>query len=116
MFLEKGVKVIRSSSEILALIKSCDNTTTSNEPKVVQPVGHSIKNYCTPLLPSPENVHRKKLKPLGIKRIIKSNVTQVVKSEDQKEIKLVVTEPSNNLKTKKLVTLLITMNLMFFVM
>jgi len=106
-FLEKGVKVIRSPSEIIALIKSYDNTTKSNLSKDVQRASHSLNNCVTPLLQLPQNVSDKILKPLDTKRLFKSNINvplEVSESKDQQECKMVVNVSPNNLRSKKLVS------------
>ncbi|XP_022183703.1 DNA repair and recombination protein RAD54B-like [Myzus persicae] len=97
--IEKGVKVIRTPSEILALIKTCDSTTIKNVSGAVQPASHSIKKCDTPLQ-LPQNVPKKILKSVVHRTIIKPNIL-VSKIEDQQEVKENVVQPSNILGSKK---------------
>lgn len=105
VFLEKGVRVVRSSSEILSLIRSCDDTSSKNASEAIQPTSNSIKNSVTPLLQIPQNIPKKLSKSIGPKLILKSNVLttpQVPAILDHQEIKEISTRPLNN--SKKLVS------------
>lgn len=100
------MKVVRSGSEILSLIKSCDDTALKNVSEDIQPPNDSIKNCVTPLLQIPHNIPKKLSKPIGPKRILKPNVTtQVPDILDHQEIKEISTQPLNSSRTKKLVLL-----------
>lgn len=98
------MKVVRSPSEIIALIKSCDNTTKNNLSNDDQHVIHSTKNCVVPLLQISQNTPKKILKPLGAKNVLKSNIN-VSEPEDQQESKMIVNLSPNNLRSKKLVSL-----------
>lgn len=98
------MKVIRTPSEILALIKTCDNTTIKNVSAAIQPTSHTIKNCVTPLQ-LPQNIPKKILKSVVHKTIIKPNI-HVTEIDDQQEVKENVTQPSNTLGSKKLVFLI----------
>lgn len=98
------MKVVRSSSEILALIKSCDDLT-KDVFKDVQHASHSIENSVVPHLQIFHNSPKKILKPLGTKNIFKSNLNvspKVTESKDQ-ESKVTVNLLPNNIRSKKLV-------------
>jgi len=105
------VKVIRTPSEILALIKTCDITTIKNVSSPVQPASHIIKNCVTPLQ-LPQNIPTKILKPVVHKTIVKPNI-HVSKIQDQQEVKENVTLPSNTLGSKKLVFLIDYNNILY---
>lgn len=108
VFLEKGVKVIRSCSEILSIIKSYDNTPTKSVSEAVQSTINPIQKCDTPLIQIPQNVPKKLLKPIGPKRILKPNVPitpQVPIAVDQQEIKEISTQPVNSLGSKKFVSI-----------
>lgn len=106
MFLEKGVKVIRSSSEILTLIKSCDTSTVKNVSEDVQQTNCPTANCISPLAQHTQNVPKKLFKHLGPKRIFKPNVLpQISESKHFEETKDTVTQQSNSLKNKKLVSI-----------
>jgi len=92
------VKVIRTPSEILALIKTCDIKTIKNVSCAVQPAS------VTPLQ-LPQNIPTKILKSVVHKTIIKPNV-DVSKIEDQQEVKENISLPSNTLGSKKFVFLI----------
>lgn len=100
------MKVVRTSSDILALIKSCDNANTKDEQKVVKPaIDHSITNNCiTSLIDIPQNVQKKTLRPLGPKRIFKPNIKIVSKVEQ--EVTNIDTQSLNSSGSKKLVSLI----------
>ncbi|XP_025414359.1 DNA repair and recombination protein RAD54B-like isoform X2 [Sipha flava] len=103
--LEKGVKVVRSQSDILALIKSCDNTTTiaTDVSETFEPPSCAKESPVVPPLQVPQNVPKIKLKPIG-PRILKSNLpvsAQIPEVECKKEIKETVVQSSNSLNSKK---------------
>lgn len=99
-FVEKGVKVVRSPSEILELIKSYDSTTLKSTPEVVQLADHSNKNCVTSSLKCSQDVP-KTLPHIGPKRILKSNILgQVSDSKVHQEIKEDAALLSNNLNKK----------------
>lgn len=103
LFLEKGVKVVRSPSEILELIKSYDSTTLKSTPEVVQPADHSNKNCVTSSLTCSQGVPKTLPKHIGPKRILKSSILgQVSGSKVHQETKEDAALLSNNL-IKKLV-------------
>lgn len=109
LFLEKGVKVVRSPSEILALIKSCDNTTTTatDVPETIESPTYPKESSVVPLLQVPQNIQKKILKPIGPRRIFKPNLhvsAQTPEIECKKEIKETVAQPSNSLNSKKSVS------------
>lgn len=95
----KGVKVIRTPSEILALIKTHNSTTINNVSAAVQPASHTIKNCDTPLQ-RPQNILKKIQKSVEHKTIIKP-IKHVSEIDDQQEVKENVTQPSNTLESKK---------------
>lgn len=106
MVLEKGVKVVRSPSEILAFLKSCDTSAEKNVYEDVQLTSCSTTNCVTTLTQNTQNVPKKLFKPLGPKRMFKSNVhasPQVSESKHLQETKDIVNQQSNTLKNKKLV-------------
>lgn len=98
------MKVIRTPSEILALIKTHDSTTINNVSAAVQPASHTIKNCDTPLQ-LPQNIPKKIQKSVGHRTIIKPN-KHVSEIDDQQEVKENVIQPSNTLGNKKLVFLI----------
>jgi len=98
------VKVIRTPSEILALIKTHNSTTINNVSAAVQPASHTIKNCDTPLQ-RPQNILKKIQKSVEHKTIIKP-IKHVSEIDDQQEVKENVTQPSNTLESKKLVFLI----------
>ncbi|KAL4091467.1 hypothetical protein QTP88_026155 [Uroleucon formosanum] len=97
--IKKGVKVIRTPSEILALIKTCDSTTINNASAAVQSSSHTIKN-CNIPLQLPQNIPKKILKSVEYKTTIKPNIN-VSEIGDQQDVKENVTQPSNTLGSKK---------------
>jgi len=98
------VKVVRSPSEILALIKTCDSTTIKNDSSAVQPASSTINNYASPLQLS-QNISKKVLNSIQHKKILKPNV-RASEIEDHQEVKENVTQTSNILGSKKLVLLI----------
>jgi len=98
------VKVIRTPSEILALIKTHDSTTTNNVSAAVQPASHTIKNCDTPSQ-LPQNILKNIQKSVEHKTIVKPN-KHASAIDDQQEVKENVTQPSNTLESKKLVFLI----------
>lgn len=98
------MKVIRTPSEILALIKTCDSTTINNASAAVQSSSHTIKN-CNIPLQLPQNIPKKILKSVEYKTTIKPNIN-VSEIGDQQDVKENVTQTSNTLGSKKLVFLI----------
>lgn len=67
--------VVRSPLEVLALIKSCSDTTNENVFEEVQPGCNRIKNNCeTSRLKLPQIAPTKILKDIGSKRKFTTNV------------------------------------------
>lgn len=99
------MKVIRSSSEILALIDSCNNTTTNNVLEVVQPDNNFIKDCVATLPNNSQNSPKKVLKPLGSRRMLKSNINITSRvsehKPDQYLVKKIDIQPSNNIRNGK---------------
>jgi len=98
------VKVVRSPSEIIALIKSCDNTTKNNLSNDDQHAIHSTENCVVPLLQISQNTPEKILKSVGAKSVFKSNIN-VSEPDDQQKSKMIGNLSSDNLKSKKSVSL-----------
>jgi len=94
------VKVIRSPSEILKLIDTCDTTTIKNASGTVQLDNQTTNNCVTPLQP-PQNITKNILKSVQYKRIIKPS-SHVPENKDQHEIKENVVQSSNTSGNKKL--------------
>lgn len=111
IFLVKGVTVVRSPLEVLALIKSCNDTTNGNVSEEVQPDSNQIKNNCeTSLLKLPQKVPTKILTNIGSKRKFITNVRtspRVSESRSQQKNtnsnKQLVTTQTDSLGNKKLV-------------
>lgn len=100
-FVEKGVQIVRSPSEILELIKSCDNDPVKSVSEVIQPASDSIENCVPSSLKLPQNISKKVSKSIGPKRIFKPNVhVQVSNSGDQQEIKNNAIQPLNSTNRK----------------
>lgn len=92
---------MRSPSEILELIKSCDNAPIKSEPEVIQPASDSIENCVPSSLKLPQNIPKKVSKSIGPKKIFKPNVhVQVSNSGDQQKIKNVAIQPLNSTNRK----------------
>lgn len=110
-FLEKGMTVVRSPLEVLALIKSCNDTNNENMPKAIQFDNNLVKENCgTPLLQFSQKKPTKILKDISSKRKCTTNVhvyPQVSEINNQQEIKIsnnqIVSIQTNSLKIKKLV-------------
>lgn len=102
------MKVVRSGSEILSLIKSCDDTSLKNVSETIQVTSDSIKNCVTPLLQITHNIPKILSKSIGPRRILKPNVLitpQVSAISNHQEIKEVSTQPLNSSGTKKFVSI-----------
>lgn len=105
-FLDKGVKVVRSPSDILALIKSCDSSADAQSTvasEIVEPDSVPIDDFVSPFAELPQNVPQKILKTIGPRRAFKSTVrTQTFESERNREVvKDVLTQPTDSLRSKK---------------
>lgn len=103
--LEKGVKVVRSPSEILALIKSCDNISTKEVPEAIHPIAVDHPINKTSAFQVPQNILKKTFRPLGPNRLFKPNVDihEVSESVDQQENKNIDTQTLNITGNKKLI-------------
>lgn len=103
IFLDKGVKVVRSPSDILALIKSCDSSSDKAVCEIALPASLPVNNCVSPFTELPQNVPQKIIKTIGPKRMIKSNVRlQAFESEHNQEVKDVPTQPpTSSLRSKK---------------
>jgi len=101
------VRVIRSPSEILKLIDTCDSTTIKNVSGIVQSDNQTI-NYCVAPLKPPQNKTKNILKSVQHKRpnIIKPNL-HVPENKDQHEIKENVVRSSNTSGNKKLLLFIV---------
>lgn len=99
------MKVIRSPSEILKLIDTCDSTTIKNVSGKVQSDNQIINNCVTPLQP-PQNITKNILKSVQHKRIIKPSL-HVPENKDQYEIKENVVQSSNTSGNKKLLLFIV---------
>lgn len=102
LYLDKGVKVVRSSEDILTLIRSYDNQPLNNVSDV-ETASHLIENNCTkPLQNISSNLPENVLKSLGPKRMLKSikPINTPLQVSENEETNIV---PSNNFKCRKLV-------------
>lgn len=99
------MRVIRSPSEILKLIDTCDSTTIKNVSGIVQSDNQTINNCVEPLKP-PQNITKNILKSVKHKRIIKPSL-HVPENKDQHEIKENVVQSSNTSGNKKLLLFIV---------
>lgn len=94
------MKVVRSPSEILELIKSYDSTTLKSTPEVILSADHSNK-YCDTSLKCSKDIPKTLPKHIGPKRILKSNIRgQVSDLKVHHEIEEGAAFLSNNLNKK----------------
>jgi len=98
---KQQIKNVRSPSEILAFIKSCDKPTKTHTPGVIQSACHPVGDCVNSLSQPSDNVHKKVLGTIGPKRKFKS---QFSNSENEQKINMVATQSSNSSKNKKLVS------------
>lgn len=115
VFLEKGVKVVRSTSEILNLIKSCDDTTVINVHDTVQPASHPVTNILKLPLELPHNGLKKSMKSIGPKRMINTVKHQPTDVGNQPNSKEIVAHPFNNSSSKRLILFFFLLQCILFV-